>query len=533
MTELQAKLDAARDAIDAIELAANAVVGANLALIEDVAAAGRQYDALHEAHEALKVAYDELLHPNVDSVHIGDAVTINQTAIGWNTIHQQDYSPTTRDMLAQCGEAHAAHIIGFGSTVDPCPGADKPYDWTWLDRMFGPPGNPSGGYLPANRKRILTCCGSPPHMRVPKPGTAPDPMGPRPTGLYDYVPPHYSWHPEFAMFVAAAVVRYEIDMVHFWNEYKGFYVNTPAAGSVAVPPGSGLPSVGGNNRWCTEHATAFFNAIHDKVKAARPECVMAGPYVVCRTYTATPAGDLANGAFPFDLKGPWGFADRKVLRSVMYFLEHCRRDPNDVICLDIKNYTNDKGVLPEYQWDGLAKVGAWIEWLRKLAVWDEAKFGWTLDIPVWFAEAYAWLPGVPAGTLTPATHDLAVAMEAWNIINHVFGTDTAGWMRWKPEGGHAGADPAAGDSIALWHLKGSPKSLQPTEAFGVFRDFVAHFPAGTSFHRVTVDGTEDVTGIASATTLCLVSRSAQPVEVVYGEAFTLKPYEVRFMERTT
>jgi len=212
----------------------------------------------------------------------------------------------------------------------------------------------------------------------------------------------------------------------------------------------------------------------------------------------------------------------------MYFLANCVG--LDVLCMDTKTSTNDLGTVPQYQWNGLQKITDWQKWLRKLAVFDPAKYGRpqanaaTLDL--WFAEAYSRIPG----TLTPSRHAEAVATDVWGIINYVLPNDVACWMRWQPEGRTA-ADPATAHSISLWYDKGSPNSLRPTEAYAAYVGLVEHFGPGAKLFKVDTKNT-NVTGIASETRLCLVSRSSSPQDFVYkGVTTTLKPYGVAMVLR--
>lgn len=462
-----------------------------------------QYADLISAHAALQAAYDELTNPVVNTVTVAaEPFKTNTTMIGWTSVQDQDHTSVTKAMLAECAHINNSHIIGFGANRPIQDREGGPYDFSYLDQMFGP-----NGYFPAG-PQCVTLCGSPPYMRVPKPGAPPDAMGTRPLGLYDYVPVHRSHHHNFALLAAAIVLRYpHITALQWWNEGKGYYAN---------------------NRWQIELMTECYNEMYTEVKAARPEVLMLGPYLVTRSYTADPVGDLANDAFPMELYGPWGYADKKILTAVMYFLANCHGV--DVLCLDTKTSTNDQSVKPEYQWAGLQKILDWQAWLRKLATFDPAKY----DRPeadcstlhLWFAEAYTRL----SGPLTLARHQEAAATDAWGIINYVLPSDTDCWMRWQPEG-NSGSDSAAAHTIALWHDKGSTKALQPTKAYPVYKGLVEHFPPGVPLHKVTTPDPR-LTGLATDKTLCLVSRASTPLEVVYNrQPLTLAPYEVRFMER--
>jgi len=456
-----------------------------------------------------------------DTVHIGPLLKTANTLLGWTSVQEQDHTATTAAILAKCSHINNTHIIGFGADRPIQTVEGGPYDFTYLDAMFK--------YFPATAQRCITLCGSPPYMRVPKAGTALMPMGTPPSGLYDYHPPHWSHHDNWAKLAAAIVDRYQIDVVHEWNEWKGEYIGTPATGSVIVPPGSDLPLFAGpwSNRWAMEMHTDRYNHVYTAVKAVRPDCKVLGPYMVTRTYTDANNPDAADGTFPKELHGPWGYGDWKAMQAVMYWLEHAVGI--DAICLDTKTSSNDASILPEYEWDGLAKITDWQNWLSDLAAYDPTRYSRALT-PLWFAEAYSRV----IGGLTPTNHQRAVAIDAWGYINHVLPNDVAGWMRWQPEGNRSATDSATAHSISLWHAKGSAKSLQETEAVLVYAGLVEQFKPGTPLYSVTVDH-PDVSGIASDKVMCLVSRLSGPVDLVVFNGFpiTLAPYEVKFVPVTS
>ena len=460
---------------------------------------------------------------------VSELMRTSNTMIGWTSVQDQDHTATTRSLLRSAGHINNTHIIGFGSTNPMQTLEGGTIDFSYLDKMFGH--GTTVGYFPADRQMCVTMCGSPPYMRAPKTG-GPNPMGTATFGLYDFLPPHWSHHDNFATLAAAIVARYpQINALHWWNEGKGYYYSTPAAGSVMIPPGSGLslaPGAHTNRNWI-EGMTDCYNKVHAAVKAVRSTVKVLGPYLVTRSYTASPSSDLANNAFPESLYGAWGYADVKIVRDVMYFLENCVG--TDALLLDTKTSTNDRGILPEYQWAGLQKIIDWKSWLRKLAIYDPAKYGRSVanaaTLDTWFAEAYTRIPG----TLDPSRHAEAVATDMWGIINYVLPTGTACWMRWQPEG-QVNIDPATAHSISLWYNHQSPQALQPTEAFAAYSGMAANFGPGTPLHAVGIAGYLDVSAIASDTKLCFVSRSTSSRTLIYnGTPFTLAPYQVLFMNR--
>ena len=513
------------------------------ALEPNIAGIHLQLDSITAAIAALSVRLNQLQRPTAppptpptNTVRVTTSLGANKTMIGWTSIQNQDHSATTKAILASVSDINNSHIIGFGANNPIQTVEGGAYDFTYLDSIFGYP-TPNAGYFPSSKKMCVTLCGSPPYMRQPRAGaqySAPNPMGTPLTGLYDFEPVHWSQAGNFASMAAAIVTRYpQITDIHWWNEAKGYYFNTAAAGSVIVPPGSGLPARTGGNRNWIEGMTDCFNQVRTACKTARSTIRVNGPYLVCRSYTATPSSDLANGVYPMSLNGPWGYADKKILLDVMYFLENCVG--LDVLIMDVKTSTNDLGDVAAYQWTGHQKLIDWQAWLRQLATYDSTKYGRAVanaaTLNFWFAEAYSRIPSAVA--FTPATHNQAVATDAWTLCNYVYHCDIECWMRWAPEGiTNASGDAAAAHSISLWYDNVAPTgALTATEAKAVYQNFTTNFPVGTQMYAVETDD-PNISGIASPTMLCVVSKSASPANITLNSVVrTLAPYEVAFIAR--
>jgi hypothetical protein len=111
-------------------------------------------------------------------------------------------------------------------------------------------------------------------------------------------------------------------------------------------------------------------------------------------------------------------------------------------------------------------------------------------------------------------------------------------MMWKPEGSIQGGenDPTDSNPLGVWGQYGSSQSLVPTILKPAMEQFKIRFPPGTSLKAVT-STVPEISGLASAVDIMLVSRSGSPVSFMLNDpnqapqALTLNPYEVRFITR--
>lgn len=469
--------------------------------------------------------------PPTDTVIVGADLMTAQTKLGMTSVHNQTRNATTAAILAKASALNNQHLEGFGSNTNVQPGAGAAYDWMFHDSTFGV--TAGVGYFPGTTDMCITFCGCPPHMRVPKTGTTWDPMGVRTgtqlTSLSDYSPPHSSWMPEYAALCAAFAARYKhVKYFQFWNEFKSLYFVTQYPGSNIVPAGSGLPARPGDNRWWTEGYVHMYNLAWTAIKKVRPDAVIAGPYHVMVSLTVDNPNDWADDPFPMNLNGPWGFADKKVLSSVMYFIANCRGC--DLLCMDVHNGAKDTGVTPMTQWFGGQKVLDFQAWVRKLGAYDpvyrrpECN---ALVIPFCWAEWYA------ATALDNVSHQEEAATDAWQYINYALLGGASYVLGWKPEGDESGPDldPANSNPLALWYNGGSAKSLQETELVAVRAGMIKNFPPGTPLKAVSVPD-DRLCGVASPTVLCIVSRASTSIDVILGGKIrTIPPFAVQFIPR--
>lgn len=485
---------------------------------------------------------------------------------------------------AKTAANQTATISGYGSVAR---------NWTFLDQTFGYPTQASGYF--ATGETCLTACGCPIYMRSPQAGLPWDPMGVRSgtnlTSTSDYSPPHSSHMPAYADLIAAAVARYTwLTYVQVWNEGKSLYFVTQYSGSNLVPTGSGLvANAGTSNRWWAEGYQYMYNLIWVRAKAVRSTIKIGGPYPVMNSFAWDNPSDQANDAFPDLLMGAWGFADKKVLSWLRYFIRYCTGC--DFLLTDIRNptkdatsgvyyapasipatpdpankwLTNPEGGIHHSYWREGQVVGAWnagqkqadfVKWVRDLGASSTVYQRPVCDartIPCAWAEWYAYpqrsefkaadprtgnyWPSDPLSTPTDET-----AAFAWHYSYAVL-CGSYYCMGWKPEGTVQGGenDPSDSNPLAIWTqynvTAGGWTSLQTTPLKPLLENLIASFPPGTQLKTLTI-GVPEVRGLASAAKLMLVSRSPSPVSlslvdpnVGAPQAVTLAPYEVRFITR--
>lgn len=537
--------------------------------------------------------------PSGDLVTIGTVLALPtptgkaNTRTGITSVHSQSRTGAdgaiTKAIIGAASTIQNQHLIGFGSNVDPKPGASAAYNWSFMDATFGFPTKASG-YFSTAQELCLTACGCPPHMRVPKTGKPVDPMGARSgtqlTSLSDYSPPHSSWMPEYAQLIADFMVRYpHVKYIHVWNELKGFYFSTQSSGSALVPVGSGLvQDAGTSNRWWSEGYTYMFNLIWDAVKAVRPDAFIVGPYNVLNSFSWDQSSDWSNDAAPDDYFGPWGYGDKKVLKVHRYFLRYCHGA--DALAMDIRNLTKDSGVGGYYSipsvpgapdpasqwlsnpdggnhvrfwkegqedgaWNNGQKLTDWVDWVRRLGASSTVYQRPVCDarkIPVWAGEWYAYGARPQFKAADPHTgnyyneptssHAEEACAFAWQWL-YALECGLYAAMFWKPEGNVQGNvnDPGDSNPLALYYEKGSPLSLQKTELAPVMEGIVAKFPVGTQMYEVSTTS-KYLRGCASAAWLMVCNRKPTPMSFNVVDPddaaptlVTLAGYQVKFIDR--
>lgn len=532
--------------------------------------------------------------PTREIIAVGADLRIANTRLGMTSVSRQARNATTTALLVASGsQINNQPIMNHGADVDIQPGAGAAYNWSFTDATFGL--TAGAGYFPASAEMCMTAFGCPPHMRVPKPGTPPDPQGPfgttaNPdslTSLSSLAPVHSSWFSEYGDLVAAAMARYpHVKYLHPWVEMTRFYFATQYPGSALVPPGSGLPARTGSNRWWTEGYVAMYNLIWQKVKAVRPDAFISGPYHVLGSFAWDQASSWTNGPFP-DLfmrttaPGAWGYGDKKVLSSLRYFIQYC--SGADALNVDIRNDTADGrawnyyaptsvpaatdvankwttnpdgGTKPRYwiegddgPWHGGQKQVDFIQWVRDLGASNAVYQRPVCDartLPVIYSEWYAHTVGDTLAadphtgnfyTQPLDTHQAMAAQQAWQYI-YTLSCAPYYVMNWKPEGslgkgGSFKSDPSESNPLGLWDDHLTPTAYQQTEMMPVYRGLIDTFPPGTQLKTVT-STTPLITGMATPTNLMVVSRSPTPIDITAdGKDMTIGGYEVLFLPRVT
>ncbi len=266
------------------------------------------------------------------------------------------------------------HLMGFGTlNPEPAPGE---FDWGSLDRRMELVTDTQG-------RTVLTLCCAPDWMKGGRAGEtdwsrledAPDP------GEYD----------DFAALAAAAVRRYpQVQRVLVWNELKGFYNSNKA-------------------RWDYEGYTELYNKVYTAVKAARPDVLVGGPYVVLSSLD--PGADGGS-----DLSGPWGVADKDALDVVEYWLKN--KVGADFVAVDGGSETRQQ-TLPASVQVGAQKFADITAWIKERT-----------DLPVWWAEFYPSVPvGEQGGASSPASAAATLATVAAYADSGVQGA-----LLWSPQG---------------------------------------------------------------------------------------------------
>lgn len=475
---------------------------------------------------------------SLPTLTVGAASVVSKLILGFTAQHTEsnaDFDATTKGFMNEALSTLNTHMIGFGATVSQA-SADGTvgYDFTSLDQRFGYPAQSNGwcSTLPAN-ELCVTLCGCRPYQRSDPVGAyTANPLGtPTNTELtvqFQYIPPwinlgdttssHYGKLYMYVADCAAIAARYpHVKYFQVWNELKGFY----------------SASLG---RWWYEGYTRMFNQVAAAIHAARPDAKVIGPYPVGGSFGWDQTQKWADGqGGRATLNGPWGYANQQILDVFTYFLSN--QVGCDYISYDIRNNNSDynadnyKPLLStaaktwpystsyywqDDPWDSSAKIRAFNAWLLART-----------NLPIWVNEWYGnpvkefdLIPGdgVP---LSSSIEKLSVIMR--NLFAAIE-SGTTGLLFWRVTG--EGATDVA-NPIALW--------IKTTKAATVLKDPLAYikanFSAGAQLYTVTSNH-PDVSGMASATKLILVSRSPLSITIVAdGVTRTLAPYDVQFITR--
>lgn len=501
------------DQIEATPAAVNA-------LTKVVNAQGAAFDAKVASLEARVAVLEAVQPPDLDTVHVGPFVRVNELTAGWQHTQLGVYPlvVSQQQAIAYASPGQGEHLQGFGTNIL-WPTEAGPKNWASLDKIYGTPGHPELGIMKDAKIRVLVACGCPAWMKAPKPGTTITqnyPVGDSstPGGEFDYTPPHRSRYGQYAALVAEACVRYDIDIVVVWNEGKGYWSNTLG-------------------RWAYENYTELHNLVASAVHAAKPGCKVGGPYFVLRTLSW-----IEPGHHSLELRGAWGKADTQALDVLTYFIAN--QVGADFIAMDVRNSNSDysqddrdapnypmaqwqtnpeKGVNPNY-WpaspsESWAKLEAFMVWLRKRT-----------PLPVWMMEFYANArlnnanPNYP--NATPSSVAEMIQQTAEGLIASAR-CGMAGILQWSPQGDSNGrANP-----LALYN-----SAKVNTGLVEVCGQFAEQFPPGAQLYDVVVDNSASVKGLASGTALCLVSRASTSTTLTFkGAPVVLPPFGVKFVAR--
>lgn len=357
--------------------------------------------------------------------------------------------------------AQNQHIMGWGAeNPEPAPGT---YDFDSLDRRMDFIRR-SGG-VPV----ITLCC-------------APDWMKGGAAGTTDWnkiedapLPEHYA---DFANLSAVVARRYP-DVRHFmvWNELKGFFHDE-------------------DDRWDAAAYTALYNDVYAAVKAARPDALVGGPYVVMSTVDA-------GSPYASSVRGEWGAVDQRSLDVVDYWLAH--RAGADFVVVD-GHATTEEGAPDEFA--ALDKFSAVNAWLRTRT-----------PQPLWWAEWY-----VDSGRSDWTTEHRIALRTAALIELARSGADAAFYWNSQPDDGDC--------DVCLWTGTGTSGGGQPLPFLQVLQQFARSFPPGTPLEEVA--GPPEIRILAQKNALVAVNTVSRSTRLqVDGHTIELDPYETRWIARLT
>ena len=392
--------------------------------------------------------------------HLAVGVTHTQYSVDpWGS---PDAVAAARSLLSSTPLQQNQHIMGWGAlNPEPSPGR---YDWSTLDRRVQL-------MLDTTTTPTITLAGAPDWM---KGGVE---------GLTDWskieVAPLPEFYDDFARLSAAVATRYpEVKRFQVWNELKGFY--DPLT-----------------NRWDAAAYTELYNQVYDAVKAARPDALIGGPYVVMDSWASSSAG-----GFPSALRGSWGIVDQRPLDVVAYWLAHKRG--GDFLSVDGGSSTRDQGLITD-PFTSAEKFAVVTDWLRSKT-----------SLPIVWSEWY------PRAASTDTVHQSAVLAHGLSTTARA---GASGVLLWQPQ------CVAPAEHSCLFTDTRATGGGRPTRLWDVTEAFARSFGPGAAFLTTSVSSTS-LSALATSTTLMLVNTTATVVSVsgVKGVS-SLAPYEVRFVAR--
>lgn len=493
---------------------------ASTELSDAIDAARAKQSVLGSRLASLRIAIEYTPPPPPVGAVVGPTIGTSMFVPGW--VHtEQDPKPslsTSRQAILAGVKFQGQHIQGWGAGKI-WPLESGPKNWADLDRIFGPPGHPELGYMKDATIRCLYAAGCPAWMKKPKAGTNLTQLIPLgdPTAEFAYTPPHISQYPTWADFQVEIVTRYpQITHLVEWNETKGYWYQA-------------------QNRIDYEDYTEMYNQSWVKVKKARPDIKMGGPYGVLRTL-----GWDQKGSWSTELAGAWGHADQRAVDLMKYWLTH--KVGADFFAMDLRNshadYAQNDFDAPKYDmpvWQTNPEHGThatywpttpWESWQKcpDIMAWYHAQPG-TASLPFYLMELYpnarvnnfnTLFPNDPQSTIPQM---VSVAADGKRRMAEA---GFAGVAQWRVEGDAAGrANP-----LALWNSSGIATGLAAVD-----QAFTQHFGPGVQLFAVTGQPA-GVKVLASATHLLAISTDGLTNSFVLdGQPVTLAPYEVRLIVR--
>lgn len=406
--------------------------------------------------------------------------------VGWGFTHTQ-YSADQGDDTAT---GRAGRLV---RDAGPIPqdqaimgwGADNPepvkgrYDFGALDRRID--FVRSSGGVP-----VITLCCSPDWMKGGRAGVGNTDWS-RSSLETAPLPEHYA---DFAALAATVARRYP-DVRHFlvWNEFKGFWDDAKA-------------------RWDYEGYTELYNLVYKALKKVDRNIMVGGPYLAMDSLD--PRADDASRT----VRGSWGAMDQRVLDAFDYWNKH--KAGADFVVVDGSSYTNDDELLPDEfgATDKFTAVGTWVR--RR-----------TGDLPLWWSEYYVE-PADGNDERRGWTETRRVAVQAAGLIAMVEGGATSGFY-WNPENEKDTDCPGC-----LWTPTYGSDGGRELPMFALLARFHREFPPGTRYRKVSVAAADrsEVRVLADADTALVVNTQDRPISAeVDGERLTMKPYEVKWLER--
>ena len=352
------------------------------------------------------------------------------------------------------------HLMGWGAeNPEPAPGV---YNWASLDRRVQL-------MRDTNATMIITLCAAPDWMKNGRAGTTDwAKLDVAPT------PDHYA---DFAELARQTALRYpDVRYFQVWNELKGFW-NADL------------------NRWDYEGYTEMYNLVYDALKAVNPAIQVGGPYVVMDSW-----GDRAAMSHPSQVGGPYGILDQRPLDVIAYWLDH--KHGADFITVDGGNTNWDQLTLtdPFAATQKFADVAAWI--------------AQRTDLPLWWAEWYAW------GDTNDDTYANSAVMTLALMQMAQSGASVA--LMWQPEGDTSGVSFPTG-LFTKTKERGGGRATSYYASQKAFKDY---FGPGAIFYEVSTSSSK-VVALASGTALLLVNTTSEPLIVaIDGQVSILQGYAV-------